>query len=339
MVYPYAEIPEIGDALEIVPGILWIRFPMPSKLDHVNVWAIEEEDGYAIVDTGMYLPESIGIWTHVLANRLNGRRVTRVFCTHMHGDHVGMAGWLTKTYDCSLWMSRPEYERSKAVEAATGQLPPSAYVDFYRCAGWDDEALGHYRADFGKLGSRIYPLPARCNTMGDGETVRIGAHDWQIITATGHSPQHVCLNCPELGIFISGDQVIPRISSNVSLRPEDPDADPLSDWLASLQKLEGRIPQDVLVLPSHNECFYGLHFRLNQLRQGHERGLERLTDALDTKKRAVDTFAALFTREIKTPALLRMATGESLAHLRYLVNRGHIRSEPDVHGVWWYAAA
>ncbi|WP_439955514.1 hypothetical protein, partial [Klebsiella pneumoniae] len=74
--------------------------------------------------------------------------------------------------------------------------------------------------------------------------------------------------------LISGDQVLPKISSNVSVFPTEPDGDPLTDWLNSLAKVKREVPDDVLVLPAHNEPFRGLHARLDHLARGHERGLE-----------------------------------------------------------------
>jgi glyoxylase-like metal-dependent hydrolase (beta-lactamase superfamily II) len=160
-----------------------------------------------------------------------------------------------------------------------------------------------------------------------------------VVVGHGHSPEHACLHCPSLKLLISGDQVLPRISSNVSVFPTEPDADPLGDWMDSLAKLTREVPDDVLVLPAHNEPFRGLHARLRHLAQGHERSLERLRGSLAEPKRAIDVFGALFARRIDDPGLLSMATGESLAHLNYLLARGEATAEVDPQGVAWYRAA
>jgi glyoxylase-like metal-dependent hydrolase (beta-lactamase superfamily II) len=157
------------------------------------------------------------------------------------------------------------------------------------------------------------------------------------VVGSGHSPEHACLYCPALKLMISGDQVLPRISSNVSVFPTEPDGDPLSDWLTSLARIKTLVPDDVLVLPAHNDPFHGLHARLDHLIRGHERGLERLEKLLAEPKRSVDVFGALFARKI-TPELLGMATGESLAHLNCLIRRGRATSQPDADGVVWYTA-
>jgi glyoxylase-like metal-dependent hydrolase (beta-lactamase superfamily II) len=165
--------------------------------------------------------------------------------------------------------------------------------------------------------------------------MRLGAHEWQVVVGNGHSPEHACLYCPELKLLISGDQVLPRISSNVSVYPLEPDANPLADWLNSLAKLKAHIPNDVLVLPAHNSPFRGLHARIDELADSHQRGLARLTDLLTEPKRAVDAFGALFSRPI-TDGLLGMATGEAIAHLNYLSRTGRAVRTRDAGGVWWW---
>jgi glyoxylase-like metal-dependent hydrolase (beta-lactamase superfamily II) len=156
------------------------------------------------------------------------------------------------------------------------------------------------------------------------------------VVGCGHSPEHACLYCPELKLMISGDQVLPRISSNVSVFPTEPDGDPLTDWLTSLARIKTQIPNDVLVLPAHNDPFHGLHPRLDHLIEGHERGLVRLREMIAQPKRAVDVFRALFRRQIDEEHLLGLATGESLAHLNCLIARGQAVRERDANGVDWY---
>ncbi len=182
----------------------------------------------------------------------------------------------------------------------------------------------------------------RCRTaiaaLWGGEELLIGGRRWRAVIGRGHSPEHLCLHCPELKLLISGDQVLPRITSNVSVFPTEPDADPLSEWLDSLASLKQQIPDDVLVLPSHNEPFRGLHARLNALAEGHEKRLVRVREELRTPKRAVDVFSVLFKRTIGLD-MLGMATGESLAHLNCLIVRGLAERRADAHGVLWYTAS
>lgn len=336
--YPFDAAPATGKAIEVAAGVLWIRMPMPGALSHINLWAIEDGEGWTVVDTGLRTPETTDAWRELLRDALAGRPLRRVIVTHMHPDHVGMAGWLTRRFDCRLWMTRLEYLTCRVLVADTGREAPEDGVGFYRRAGWDDEMIETYRTRFGGFGKSVYTLPDSIRRMHDGETIRIGEHGWRVVVGTGHSPEHACLYCEGLGLLISGDQVLPRISSNVSVFPTEPDADPLGDWLGSLEKVAREVPDDVLVLPAHNEPFRGLHARLAALARGHARGLERLRRSLEQPRRAIDLFGALFARKIGNEGhLLSMATGESIAHLNHLLRLGEARVEIDAQGVAWYS--
>lgn len=335
--YPFEAEPGTGDgsAVTVAPGVLWLRMPLFAGLPWINVWAIADGAGWTIVDTGLHTPATIDAWQMAFADALGGKPVVRVLVTHMHPDHCGMAGWLTERFRARLWMSRLEYLACRIMAADVGRTAPAAGIDFYRAAGWDAAAIDRYRAKFGSFGEKIYALPPSYRRLSDGERIRIGADDWTVVVGSGHSPEHACLYCPALKLLISGDQVLPRISSNVSVYPTEPDADPLRDWLDSLARIPARVPDDVLVLPAHNSPFRGLHARIGELREGHERHLDRLAGVLAEPRRAVDAFGALFFRPI-TPELLGMATGESIAHLNYLTGTGRAVREADAQGVWWW---
>jgi glyoxylase-like metal-dependent hydrolase (beta-lactamase superfamily II) len=337
--YPFERGPEIGSgAVDIAAGVKWLRMPLGGPLGFINTWAIAEPGGWAVVDTGVSNPQTIEAWRAVLAGPLKRQPVTRVFVTHMHPDHIGMAGWLTRKFHARLWITRQEYMMCRSLTADTLREPPADAIEFYRHAGWDDEAIETYRGRFGGFGKSIHALPDSFHRLRDGEEIRIGDHAWRVVMGSGHSPEHACLHCPDLQVFITGDQVLPRISSNVSVFPQEPDGDPLSEWLASLARIKSRVGDEVLVLPAHNDPFFGLHARLDQLIAGHEEGLARLLQLIAEPKRAIDVFAALFKRPI-VPEILGMATGESLAHLNCLIARGQAVRETDAAGVDWYRAA
>jgi glyoxylase-like metal-dependent hydrolase (beta-lactamase superfamily II) len=334
--YPFGTAPLPGEAHPVAPGVLWLRMPLPmSGLDHINVWALQDGDGWTLADTGMHTPVTASAWQSAFTGALQRRRVLRVVCTHMHPDHVGMAGWLTRQHECRLWMTRLEYITCRMLVADTGREAPLDGIRFYRAAGWDQDALENYRARFGAFGKAVYALPDSYRRVIDGEALDVGGRRWQAVIGRGHTPEHLCLYCPELKVLISGDQVLPRITSNVSVFPTEPDADPLSEWLESLGSIRGRVPDDVLVLPSHNEPFRGLHARLGALITEHEARLKRVRAELATPKRAVDVFGVLFRRRIGLD-MLGFATGESLAHLNCLISRGEVGREEDASGVNWY---
>jgi glyoxylase-like metal-dependent hydrolase (beta-lactamase superfamily II) len=337
LTYPMESTPLPGQAIKVAPGVHWLRMNLPLWLNHINLWALEDDDGWTLVDTGMQTEEIAAAWQSVISGPLADRAVKRVICTHMHPDHIGMAGWLTRRFGCQLWISRLEYLTCRTLVADTGREAPADAIRFYHAAGWDADAIERYKTRFGGFGKLVYALPDSYRRIEDSDELLIGGRAWRVVVGRGHSPEHVCLYCPELHILISGDQVLPKITSNVSVFPTEPDADPLTDWLESLASIRLRVSDDVLVLPSHNEPFHGLHARIGQLIQGHEQALARLSQALSDRKTAADIFSILFRRPV-SGELLTMATGESVAHLNCLIRRGQAVRAVDDAGVAWYGS-
>ncbi len=216
----------------------------------------------------------------------------------MHPDHIGLAGWLVRKFGVELWITRTEFLMCRNLVSDTGQEAPQEGVRFYRAAGFTDELIEGYRARFGGFGHGVYRLPNSYRRIQHGGEIEIGGRVWRVVVGNGHSPEHACLWCPEINVVISGDQLLPRISSNVSVHPTEPEANPLQDWLDSCARLKALLPADVLVLPSHNEPFRGAHLRLAELIEGHERGMESLVALCAEPRRAVDVFPALFRAKI-----------------------------------------
>lgn len=335
-----AERPGLGDgtAVTVAPGVYWLRMPVDSYLEAVNVWLLEDEDGWTVVDTGMRTAPTATAWRLALDGLMAGKPVKRVIVTHLHPDHSGMAGWLYRKTGAPLCMSRLEYLTLRVMAADRDEAPDEA-IAFYRACGWDEASLDDYRARFGRFGAVIYAIPNTYQALRDQMRMTIGGRSWEVVIGSGHSPEHVSLYCPEAKLLISGDQVLPDISSNVSVYPVEPEGDPLSDWLRTLAILKARVPADTLVLPSHGDLFHGLHQRIAELIDGHEDALVRLAAELATPRRATDVFSILFKRPI-TGGLMSLATGESMAHLSCLRSRGLARDRLDEHGIrWWEAHA
>jgi glyoxylase-like metal-dependent hydrolase (beta-lactamase superfamily II) len=261
-----------------------------------------------------------------------------VLVTHLHPDHVGCAGWLSREHDIELWMTREEYLLCRVLVADTGQPAPAEGIRFYESAGFTGDAMARYRETFGMFGRVVSPLPQSHQRLGEGQVIRIGEDSWRVIVGRGHSPEHACLYCESRNILISGDQILPTISSNVSVYPREPLANPLADWFESLQRLKRELDEEVLVLPSHGRPFRGAHIRLDELIDEHEDGLQKLRRLCRQPQRAVDVFPALFKSRITEKNLI-MAAGEAIAHLNYLVQAGEMTCEQGHGGVKSYQMA
>lgn len=335
LTYPQPSLPAPGNAVEVADGVLWLRLPLPMALDHINVYAIADDGAWVIVDTGLHTPDTCEAWAKAFAGPLGNLPVGRVVVTHMHPDHLGAAGWLCAQHGAPLLMSRLEYLSARC-HVAEDAAPPSPEAEaFFRSAGWTDEDVERWKSRRGRFLRTLSPVPSQYRRLAEGDELTIGGRIWRVVTGEGHSPEHVCLWRLDDGVFISGDQILPKISSNIGVWDTEPLADPLDDWLRSLHALKAMLPPDLLILPSHGEPFRGVTTRLDALIRGHEVGLKRLERSLRRECRAVDVFGALFARGIG-PEVLGMATAESLAHLNYLENRGRAVRRRDAAGVdWW----
>lgn len=322
--YPHgAHVPDNGALLEVARGVFWLRMPLPFSLDHINLWVLDGGDHWALVDTGLPSPASKDHWRALFAGPLAGKPVGRIIVTHYHPDHIGLAGWLAAKWQVPLEMSRGEFMLARTLTLDVAERTPDDVVRFYAAQGWPSAAVDRLKSSaWGHFGRGVHKLPTGYRRLRAGDRLSIGARQWTIVVGAGHSPEHICLFDAEARLLISGDQVLPRITSNVSVTPTEPDADPLGDWLDSIAALKG-LPEDTLVLPAHNEPFSGLHVRLDQLAADHHRKLDALIDACATPHTAFDCFGTLFRKTIDEGEL-QMATGEALAHLQWLSKRGQL---------------
>lgn len=331
-------VPAAGSLTRIADGVFWVRMPMRGRLDHINVWLLRDTHGWTIVDTGIFGDHQKECWRSIFQHHLDGLPVSRVIATHLHTDHTGLAGWITGEWGCELWMSRSEFYMCKVMAADGPSDVPEDAIAFYRRAGFTKDRLDRYRARFGQFGASIAPLPAGYRRISEGQYLDIGGREWRAHIGHGHSPEHVCLYCPELKLIIGGDQILPKITPNVSVWPFEPYANPLRDWISSCARFREQLPGNLLVLPAHESLYEGLHERLTELIDWHEVALEKLYDLCVEPKRAVDVFPALFKSVVDDRSFFP-ATGESIAHLHCALDRRMLSVEEDENGVAWWRQA
>lgn len=331
--YPFDKL-DYGETREVSPGIHWIRMPLPFALNHINLWLLADGDGWTAIDTGYNNEETCGYWEEIFGSLLNGKPIRRLMVSHFHPDHASLAGWFAERWNAPIWMTYSEWMQAQLNRFGGPTADIDARMDFYAENGMEQEGIDGYRQtrpDFSKI---ILPLPVAFNRMMDGDIIAIGKDDWQVITGAGHSPEHAALWCAKRNILISGDQVLPRISTNVSLQCNEPDGDPLRLYLESLKKFRP-VAADALVLPSHDRPFYGLHERIDALCEHHRERLDAAFDACSTPLTARDLIPHLFHRKLDQHQL-GFAIGEALAHANYLVTDRRLIRQRDPDGLIRY---
>lgn len=332
--FPFHESPPPGVLVEIVPGLKWLQMPLPGSLNHINLYLIEDHDGWYIVDTGLGTEETQRWWQHIFDNELRGKPVIGVIVTHMHPDHIGQAGWLTEHWQAPLLISDGEYHKAKRVyRPATQELVDDTLL-FYSRFGLDQQTVRKRTDMWVNFKMPVRPVPENHQSIGDGDELVIGRYHWRVIVGRGHSPEHACLFCEELNILISGDQILPNITSNVSIYPGDPELDPLNKWLISLNNFY-RIPADTLVLPAHNKPFYGLHHRAGAIIEHHEQTCISLEQACRKIKTGKDLIPVMFKRELNEFEWA-LAIGECSAHLNYLTHSERLMRHLNDAGHYLY---
>lgn len=330
--YPFT-IPEApGDVTEVAAGVYWARIPMPMALDHINVYLLDDVDGWYLVDTGLNTDQSRDCWRLLAQKVFPGKALKGVICTHFHYDHAGLASWLMREFDAPLYMTHGEYFTMRALASTNTEVKEDSQRAFFMRAGMPgerfDRMLSSHRRD-----PFIPDFPPSFVRLREGEALDIGTRSWRVVIGEGHSPEHACLYAAEDQILLAGDQVLPGISSNVLVSDVEPRANNLKLWLNSLDRLQ-TLAVDTLVLPAHGPVFRGLHTRLDQLHQHHQRQL----DLLLTQGYAHKVFTAweamswLFKRELKSIELM-LALGETLAHLNYLMSIGKLTCQTDEQGL------
>jgi glyoxylase-like metal-dependent hydrolase (beta-lactamase superfamily II) len=339
LIHPFPEPPRPGEITEVAPGILWLRLPLPFRLNHVNVYLIEDGAGYALVDTGIDDAPTRAIWTALLAGQLAGRPITRILVTHHHPDHVGAAAWLADTLSLRLEMSEAEYLASLVLTLDPGAFDADPYRGFYVRNGLDPATTDLVVTQGHRYLRMVSGLPATFRRIIAGEKLILGGRVFEVLTGGGHSAEQIMLYAAEERIFLSADQVLARISPNVSVYPRDPEGDPLGIYLRSLRDLAAALPADVLVLPGHDLPFIGLHARCDSMRAHHEaRCLELAAACREAPRSGAELVPVLFRRELD-PHQTGFAFAEAMAHVNYMLRRGRLTREAGQDGVDRFRAA
>ncbi|TCP12690.1 MBL fold metallo-hydrolase [Simplicispira metamorpha] len=334
--YPFSAPDCDGSVVEVAPGILWARMPMPMALDHINVYLLRGDDGWTLIDTGLNTPAARDCWEHIASTHLQGLPIVRLVCTHMHYDHAGLSHWLCERFGIPLYMTHGEYFMMRTLAEPVPDPLPSDQAVFYARSGMPPERTERMwkamRAD-----PFMPPQPQSFHRLRGGDDITLGSRTWRVVIGEGHSPEHACLYCAQDEILIAGDQLLPRISSNVLVTSIEPEANPLQLWLESLTRLE-RLAPGTLVLPSHERVFRGLHPRTQELREHHGQQLGQLRDHLAEHGTctAFDAMLCLFPR-LRTPVDDMLALGETIAHLSWLRYSGVLRRVLDEDGIYRFA--
>ncbi|MDD2947580.1 MAG: MBL fold metallo-hydrolase [Rugosibacter sp.] len=332
LTYTHDTAPDAGTAISILPGIEWICMPLPFALNHINLWLLADggdhpAKGFATIDTGIATPDVRNAWQKILA----GRTLTRSIVTHLHPDHVGNARWLEEKTGAALWMSQGDYLTAKLINAGASPFSTPDLISFFMQHGMGQDHADAFEKRGNAYKNGVPDLPGSYIQLLDNDVLRIGAHDWRTIVGYGHAAEHMSLYCEDLHVLISGDMLLPRISTNISVHPANPYANPLKLFLDSIDKFLA-LPADTLVLPSHGRPFRGLHGRVAALHQHHAERCEILLKTCHGQARsAAEIIPALFEREFNDAHQTMFAMGEAIAHLNYLVHGGKMRRIDSHH--------
>lgn len=335
--YPFPDAPLEGEAIEVAPGVLWMRLPLPMALDHVNVYTLDDGDSWTIIDTGFASKRGRGIWQTLLNGPLAGKPVSRVVVTHHHPDHVGLAGWFIEN-GAELCMPRTGWLMARMLTLDVQKVPSPEALTFYTRAGMDPAVFAKRKEERPfNFADCVTPLPQGYTRLQDGQTITMGGRVWDIRMGHGHAPEHATFWSRDDALVIGGDQLLPSISPNLGVYPTEPEADPVDEWLASCAMFQASARDDQLVLSGHKLPYTGLPLRLTQLIANHHGALARLLDFLKTPHTAGECFPPLFKREI-SGGEYGLALVEAVAHVNHLYQTGQVRRELNDAGAWVYQA-
>lgn len=336
---PFPDAPDEGEAIEVAPGVLWLRMPLPMVLNHVNVYALRDDDGWTIIDTGVNSRRSIATWEKIIAGPLAAAPVKRLIVTHHHPDHVGLAGWF-QGQGVDLWMTRTAWLFSRMLTLDNQAAATAEQVQFWVDAGMSAEVLAQRKAERPfNFADVVYSMPLGFTRLHEGATIQMGGRTWDIRFGHGHAPDHATFWSRDGDVVIGGDQLLATISPNVGVYATEPNADPLGDWMDACTALQPHARDSQLVLPGHKLPFTGLPARMVQLIDNHHGALDRLRAHLTTApSSAAECFPPLFKRKIDG-GTYGLALVEAVAHLNHLHQLGEVKRTRRADGAWAYAVA
>ncbi|SHF45660.1 Glyoxylase, beta-lactamase superfamily II [Loktanella atrilutea] len=334
---PFPDPPAPGDVITVAPDVLWMRLPLPMALDHVNIYAFDEGDGWTVVDTGFDSRTTRAHWQDLMDGPLAGKPVTRLIVTHHHPDHVGLAGWFMAR-GAELLMTRTAWLMARMLTLDTQDRATPAQIAFWRSAGMDPETLVRRQRERPfNFSDCVHPLPPGYTRLVESDTIRIGGRIWDIRMGEGHAPEHATFWSRDDHLVIGGDQLLLSISPNLGVYPTEPGADPVGDWIDSCRRFQPHARPDQLVLGGHKLPYTGLPLRLTQMIENHDAALDRLQDHIATPRTAGDCFAPLFKRAIG-PETYGLAIAEAVAHLNHLHQTGRATRSRGADDAWYYQA-
>lgn len=334
--YPWESPPSRGEAIEVAKGVLWMRLPLPMKLDHVNVYALDDGDGWTLIDTGFDTSLTRSIWGDLLRGPLGGKPVHRVVITHHHPDHVGLAGWFQSEFGAELISTRTSWLFARMLLLDDQTLPPPETLAFWRNAGMDPEILRQRETEKPfNYADIVAPMPLGFTRIKQGDTVEMGGRRWDVHIGNGHAPEHATFWSRDDNLVLSGDQILSSISPNIGVYATEPEADPLEGWLEACNRFVPLARADHLVLGGHKLPFTGLPFRLRQLIDNHHGALDRLLQFLENPQPASACFASLFKRHVGAGEY-GLALVEAVAHVNHLYKLGQVSRTRRTDGAWVY---
>lgn len=336
LVYPWAEPPAAGTMAEVAPGLFWARLPLPFRLNHVNVWLLEEAEGWTLIDTGCLTPQILALWEGLLAGPMGGRPVLRVVATHGHVDHIGLVGWMAERFGCPMVGTFAEWLWARVHHTHDFPRAETAHRAYLHHAGVAAEEAARIAANREEFMDLATPLPGALHEIRDGDTLRMGGRDWRVIVTGGHAQEHACFHDPVSNIVIAGDHLLPRISPVVAVLEFLPQADPLGEFLASFARFDAVAP-DALVLPSHGSPYRGIRTRIAQLEEHHRQRLAATVENLRQPLSAIALARRMFP-QVSAPADVGFALGETLAHVNRLMREGRVRDVSRDPAVGLYRA-